>query len=142
MKDMWYIEFGREKMDKGFAQLELYVLLHQQKGQWVDTRSDEFWELKANTECHHIETALLMQTDEQLMFQSVGGNNKGHVYCLGPQSIAITTEQWVGNNSSSSVPSVSSTTAHDACIKREKRLWGYMQQAQDKFVGFMTSFAS
>ncbi|KAI5667749.1 hypothetical protein M9H77_17602 [Catharanthus roseus] len=37
-----------------------------------------------------------------------------------------------GSNSSSSVPSVSSSAAHDVCIEREK----------NKFIGFMTSFAS
>ncbi|KAI5667748.1 hypothetical protein M9H77_17601 [Catharanthus roseus] len=37
-----------------------------------------------------------------------------------------------GSSSSSSVPSVSSSAAHDVCIEREK----------NKFIGFMTSFAS
>ncbi|KAI5676463.1 hypothetical protein M9H77_07413 [Catharanthus roseus] len=34
--------YERKKMGKAFAQSKLYVLLHQQKGQWIDTRSDQF----------------------------------------------------------------------------------------------------
>ncbi|KAI5682172.1 hypothetical protein M9H77_03400 [Catharanthus roseus] len=108
----------RQKMGEAFVQSELYVLLHQQKGEWVDTRSDQFWakyqELKANAECLHIENGLPILTDEQLMFEAAGGNT-------------VTTERWGGTSSSSSFPSVSFTVANEACIKRERRLWQYIQ---------------
>ncbi|KAI5676303.1 hypothetical protein M9H77_07253 [Catharanthus roseus] len=58
------------------------------------------------------------------------------------QGRAITVEQQRGNSSSSSILSVSSAPTHESCIKKEKRLWVYMQQAQDNFAGFMTSFTS
>ncbi|KAI5667892.1 hypothetical protein M9H77_17745 [Catharanthus roseus] len=68
MKNMWYTEFGHEKMGKAFAQLELYVLLYQQKGQGVDTQSDKFWakyqELKGIAERLHVETSSHILIDE------------------------------------------------------------------------------
>ncbi|KAI5658655.1 hypothetical protein M9H77_27448 [Catharanthus roseus] len=77
------------------------------------------------------------------MFEATGGSNKGHVYGFGSESAAITAERQGGSSSSmSSVPSISSAAGHEACIKRERRLWGYMQQAQERFASFMTSFAS
>ncbi|KAI5669772.1 hypothetical protein M9H77_19625 [Catharanthus roseus] len=75
------------------------------------------WELKENVECLHIETDSLMQTDEQLMFEAAGGSNKGHVYGFASQSATITVEQQEDSNSSLLVPSVSSATAHESCIK-------------------------
>ncbi|KAI5649063.1 hypothetical protein M9H77_35068 [Catharanthus roseus] len=77
-----------------------------------------------------------------LMFEAASGSNKGHVYGLESQSLAITTECREGSSSSSSVPSISSTAAHESCIKMERKLCGYMHQAQNKFAGFMNSFAS
>ncbi|KAI5658832.1 hypothetical protein M9H77_27625 [Catharanthus roseus] len=97
--------------------------------------------LKANAEHLHIETGSPIPSDEQLMFEAAGGSNKGHVYGFGSQSGAITAERREGS-SSLSVPSVSSTAGHDACIEREKKLLGYMQQAQERFADFMHSFAS
>ncbi|KAI5675408.1 hypothetical protein M9H77_06358 [Catharanthus roseus] len=85
-------------------------------------------ELKANTKRLHIKTGSPMPTDKQLMFEATGGSNKGHAYGFGSQFAAITAKQWGGSSSSSAVPSVSSAAAHDACIERERRLWGYMQQ--------------
>ncbi|KAI5658534.1 hypothetical protein M9H77_27327 [Catharanthus roseus] len=80
------------------AMSELYVLLYKQKGQWVDTCSEEYW----------------------LMFEVVGDSNKGHVCGFGSQSGAITTEQQ-GSSSSSSIPSVSSKTVHECCIERNRQ---------------------
>ncbi|KAI5662942.1 hypothetical protein M9H77_22265 [Catharanthus roseus] len=76
------------------------------------------------------------------MFETVCGSNKGHVYGFDSQSATITVERQGGSSSSSLVHSVSSGTAHESYIEREMRLWGYMQQAQDKFAGFITPFAS
>ncbi|KAI5672506.1 hypothetical protein M9H77_12870 [Catharanthus roseus] len=39
----------------------------------------KYQELKANTECLHIETGSPLQTEVQFMFEAVGGSNKGHV---------------------------------------------------------------
>ncbi|KAI5672507.1 hypothetical protein M9H77_12871 [Catharanthus roseus] len=118
-------------MGKAFAQLELYVLLHQQKGHWVDTRFDEFLELKANAECRRIETDSPVPPNEQLMFEATGSSNKGHVYGFYSKFIAITAEQQGGSSSWSSVSLVSCATAQESYIEREKRLWRYMQKAQD-----------
>ncbi|KAI5666795.1 hypothetical protein M9H77_16648 [Catharanthus roseus] len=85
----------------------------------------KYQELTMNAERLHTETSSCILTDEQLMFEAAGGNDKGHVYGFGSQSDTITMEHQEGNSSSSSVPF----------------LWGYMQQAQDKFADFMTSFA-
>ncbi|KAI5676818.1 hypothetical protein M9H77_07768 [Catharanthus roseus] len=65
----------------------------------------------------------------QTLVKSAGGSNKDHIYGFGSRFFAINTERQGGSISSSSVSSVSSPTAHDARIKREKRLWGYTQQA-------------
>ncbi|KAI5683032.1 hypothetical protein M9H77_04260 [Catharanthus roseus] len=86
-------------------------------------------ELKANAECLHIETSSSMPTDEQLMFEAAGGSNKGHVYGFGSQCLAINAERWGSSSSSSFILSVSSAAAGDAYIEREKKVWGYMQQA-------------
>ncbi|KAI5654732.1 hypothetical protein M9H77_31919 [Catharanthus roseus] len=59
-----------------------------------------------------------------LMFEAVGGSNKGYVYGFGSQSAAITVERRKDSSNSSSVS------------------LGYMEQAQDMFASFMTSFAS
>ncbi|KAI5668376.1 hypothetical protein M9H77_18229 [Catharanthus roseus] len=88
----------------------------------------KYQELKVNMEHLHIGTGSPILTDEQLMFEDAGGSNKDH--------------RRGGSSSSSSIPLISSAVDHEACIERERRLWGYMQQAQDKFVGFMTSFTS
>ncbi|KAI5676667.1 hypothetical protein M9H77_07617 [Catharanthus roseus] len=106
------------------------------------SRSFIEWELKANVERFNVETGSPIPNDEQLMFEAGGGSNKGHVYGFCSQAAAITVERQGGYNSTLLVPSVSSVADHDACIAREKRLWGYMQQALDKFTGFLTSFAS
>ncbi|KAI5658304.1 hypothetical protein M9H77_27097 [Catharanthus roseus] len=96
---------------RGICTIIVVRPIAQQKGQWVDTRYDEFWakyqELKANAERLHIDTSLPIPTDEQLMFEDAGGNNKGHAY---------------GSSRTPSVPLISATAAHDACIKSEKRL--------------------
>ncbi|KAI5654243.1 hypothetical protein M9H77_31430 [Catharanthus roseus] len=64
----------------------------------------------------------------KLMFEAAGGSNKVHVYSFGSQSAAVTTERRGGSSSSmSSIPFVSSIAGHKACIKRERRFWGYMQ---------------
>ncbi|KAI5671787.1 hypothetical protein M9H77_12151 [Catharanthus roseus] len=97
-KDLMY----EEKMGEAFAQSELYVLLHQQKG------IPKYQELKANEKCLHIENGSPMLTDEQLTFEAAGGSKKGHVYGFGSQSAAITAEQRGGNSSSSSIPLISS----------------------------------
>ncbi|KAI5653973.1 hypothetical protein M9H77_31160 [Catharanthus roseus] len=65
-KDLIY---KQKKMGETFAQLELYVLVNYQKGQWVDTRRILGKELKANAECRHIEIGSPMPTDEQLMLR-------------------------------------------------------------------------
>ncbi|KAI5677525.1 hypothetical protein M9H77_08475 [Catharanthus roseus] len=57
------------------------------------------------------------------------------------ESAAVTAERQGGSSSSSLVPLIHSAAAHKAYIERERRLCGYMQQAQEKFAGFMTSFA-
>ncbi|KAI5671417.1 hypothetical protein M9H77_11781 [Catharanthus roseus] len=83
--------------------------------------------LKANVECLLIETGSPIITNEQLMFEDAEGSNKGHVYGFVSQSAVVTEECWgVTNSSMSSVPSVSSAVGHEACIERERRLWGYM----------------
>ncbi|KAI5682470.1 hypothetical protein M9H77_03698 [Catharanthus roseus] len=46
--------------------------------EWV-----KYHELKANTERLHTETGSPKSTDEQLMFEAISGNNKGHVYAFG-----------------------------------------------------------
>ncbi|KAI5672227.1 hypothetical protein M9H77_12591 [Catharanthus roseus] len=79
----------------------------------------------------------------KLMFEAAGGSNMGHVYGFCSQSATVTAEcQGHSSSSMSSVPSVSFVAGHEACIKIEMRLWGYMEQAQGNFVDFMTSFAS
>ncbi|KAI5659209.1 hypothetical protein M9H77_28002 [Catharanthus roseus] len=88
----------REKIGEAFTQSELYVLLYQQKGQWVNTHFDEFW----------------------LMFEAAGGSNKGHIYSFSSQSGAITVELMGGNNSSS-VPCISSTAAFECCVEKKKK---------------------
>ncbi|KAI5663270.1 hypothetical protein M9H77_22593 [Catharanthus roseus] len=79
----------------------------------------KYQELKANEERLYIETGSPIPTDEQLTFEASSGSNKGHVYNFDSQSAAITVERRGGSSSTLSVPS-----------------------AQDKFVGFMTSFAT
>ncbi|KAI5677076.1 hypothetical protein M9H77_08026 [Catharanthus roseus] len=52
-------------------------------------------EPKANAKNLHIDTHLLIPIDEQLMFEAVGGSNKGHVYGFGShlqQSLQSTVE--------------------------------------------------
>ncbi|KAI5652432.1 hypothetical protein M9H77_29619 [Catharanthus roseus] len=83
----------------------------------------KYQELKANAEYLHIETGSPIPTDEQLMFEATGCSNKGHVYGFGSQSASITAKHRGGSNSLSSVPSLSSAVAHEAYIKRERRLW-------------------
>ncbi|KAI5657983.1 hypothetical protein M9H77_26776 [Catharanthus roseus] len=87
----------------------------------------KYQELKVNAKHLHIKNGSPIPTDEQLMFEAVGGSNKCHRQ---------------RSSSMLSVSSISSAAAHDACIEREKRLWGYMQQPLDNFAAFMTSFAS
>ncbi|KAI5677673.1 hypothetical protein M9H77_08623 [Catharanthus roseus] len=82
--------------------------------------------LKANAKRLHIETGSPMPIDEQLIFETTGDCNKGHVYSFSSQSAAITTERWGGRNN---LLLVSSAVAYDAWIEREKRLCEYMQQA-------------
>ncbi|KAI5676496.1 hypothetical protein M9H77_07446 [Catharanthus roseus] len=124
-----FIEW-REKIGEVLVQSELYILLHQQKGQWVDTRSDKFWakyqKLKATTERLHIKTGSSIPTNKQLMIKAAGGSDKDHVYNFCSQSATITTERWGGSSSSSSVSSISLASTNDAYKEREKRLWGYM----------------
>ncbi|KAI5683705.1 hypothetical protein M9H77_04933 [Catharanthus roseus] len=91
----------------------------------------KYQKLMENAKRLHIETGPPILTDEQLMFEAASGSNKGHVYGFGSHS-----------SSMFSVPSVSSIAGHKACIEREKRFWGYMQQALERFVSFMKSFAS
>ncbi|KAI5663013.1 hypothetical protein M9H77_22336 [Catharanthus roseus] len=127
----------RDKMDEAFTQSELYVLLHPQKGQWA-----KYYERKANVEQLHIETGSPIPTDEQLMFEATGESNKDHVCGFSSQSPATTVELQGGSSSSiSSVPLVFSAAGHKAYIERKRRLWGYMQLAQERFFGFMKSFA-
>ncbi|KAI5665132.1 hypothetical protein M9H77_24455 [Catharanthus roseus] len=115
---------------------------------WVSLRYKDlmyeakYQELKSNAECFHIDTDSSIPTDEQLMFETTSGSHKGHVYDFSSQFATVIAEQRSGSSSLSSVPSVSSMGTHESCIEREKTLWGYMQQAQDKFDGFMTLFAS
>ncbi|KAI5678237.1 hypothetical protein M9H77_09187 [Catharanthus roseus] len=117
-----------QKIGEGFAQSDLYFLPHQQKGQWVDIRSNEFWMrfFNMDADCLHIETGSPISTDEQLMFEAASGSNKGHVYGFGSQFAAITAERQADSNSSSSVSSISFAAAHKSCTERERRLWGYM----------------
>ncbi|KAI5672626.1 hypothetical protein M9H77_12990 [Catharanthus roseus] len=93
-------------MGEAFLESDWYVLLNQQREQWVDTRSDKFWEMKANMEQLHIETGSPILTDEQLMFEVASGSDKGHVYSFCSQSIAVTVEHQGGSISSSSLDSV------------------------------------
>ncbi|KAI5667226.1 hypothetical protein M9H77_17079 [Catharanthus roseus] len=77
---------------------------------------------KGEREHLHIEISSPIPTDEQLMFDVAGGSNKGHVYDFGSQSAAITIELRRSSSNTSSVPSVSSAAAHNACSEREKWL--------------------
>ncbi|KAI5672744.1 hypothetical protein M9H77_13108 [Catharanthus roseus] len=81
------------------------------------------------------------------------GGEDGQGFCIvGPvystasaegTSAAVTVEHRGGSSSLLSVPfSLSSVVVHEAFIKRERRLWGYMQQVQGKFASFMISFPS
>ncbi|KAI5680859.1 hypothetical protein M9H77_02086 [Catharanthus roseus] len=45
---------------------------------------------EGNAECLHIETGLPISTDEQLMFETASGSNKGHIYGFRSQSAAVT----------------------------------------------------
>ncbi|KAI5676389.1 hypothetical protein M9H77_07339 [Catharanthus roseus] len=107
----------------------------------LHNQSSEISGAKGERGMLHIETGSPMPTDKQFIFEVADGSNKGHFCDFGLQSVAITTERQ-GGSSSSSQEYVSFAASYDACIKREKRLWGYMQQAQDKFTGCMTSFTS
>lgn len=89
----------------------------------------KYKELKVNMECLHNETDSSMPIDEQLMFEATDDSNKSHVYGFGSQSSAINTEQLGSSSSSSLVLSLSSTVADNAYNEREKKLYGYMQQA-------------
>ncbi|KAI5676172.1 hypothetical protein M9H77_07122 [Catharanthus roseus] len=71
---------------------------------------------------------------------SFGGIDKGHVY--GVRSVYNRYHRTLGGSSLSLVLLVSSAAMHEAFIERERGLWGYMQQAHDKFADFMTLFAS
>ncbi|KAI5669037.1 hypothetical protein M9H77_18890 [Catharanthus roseus] len=97
----------------------------------------KYQELKANTECLHIEIGSPTPTDEQLMFEAASGSNKGHVYDFGSQSAAITAERWGGSSSSSSVPSASSAAAHESCIEKEKRLWDTCSRHRCEILSFL-----
>ncbi|KAI5681631.1 hypothetical protein M9H77_02859 [Catharanthus roseus] len=97
----------------------------------------------SRTGCRGMVTRGSASTPVGLGLSLSGRNNKGHVYGFGSRSAAVTAERWGGSTSSmSSVPSVSSSACHKARIERERRLWGYMQQTQERFAGFMTSFTS
>ncbi|KAI5672848.1 hypothetical protein M9H77_13212 [Catharanthus roseus] len=85
-------------------------------------RNAKYQELKANSERLHIKIDSPILTDEQLMFEAVGASNKSPVYGFNSQSTAGITEHHGSSSSSSSVPSVSSIVAHEACIERERRL--------------------
>lgn len=77
-------------------------------------------------ECLHVKTGTLIPSDDALLFEAAGANNKGHVYNFCSQSGVITIEHHVGNNLSS-IPSVSSAVAHDCYIESERRLMEYIQ---------------
>ncbi|KAI5663220.1 hypothetical protein M9H77_22543 [Catharanthus roseus] len=87
----------------------------------------KYQELKTNAEHLHIEIGSTMATDEQLMFEAAGDSNKGH-----DKEAAAARHQFVGI-----------FFGCPQCMHQEgEKLWGYMQQAEDKFAGFMTLFAS
>ncbi|KAI5659134.1 hypothetical protein M9H77_27927 [Catharanthus roseus] len=81
-------------------------------------------ELKANTERLHTKTGSPIPIHEQLMIEASSGSNKRNVYGFGSQSATVIAERRRGNSSSmSSIPLMSFA-------------------AQERFDGFMTSFAS
>ncbi|KAI5661971.1 hypothetical protein M9H77_21294 [Catharanthus roseus] len=92
------------------------------KDMWYTELGAKYQEPTVNAVRLHIETGSLIPTDEQLMFKATGESNKSNVYGFGLQSAVITAEHWGGNSSS-----MSSTAGQEAYIKRERRLWGYMQ---------------
>ncbi|KAI5657052.1 hypothetical protein M9H77_25845 [Catharanthus roseus] len=67
---------------------------------------------------------------------TASAKQQGPYLRFGSQSVAITAKRQGGNSSSSSILSISFAAAQESCIEGEKRLWGYMQQTQDRFNGF------
>ncbi|KAI5666452.1 hypothetical protein M9H77_16305 [Catharanthus roseus] len=110
-----------------------YCISRRDSGSIYDQRvlgEAKYQEPKANAKCLHIETGSPILTDEQLMFEGLSVAAIRATFMVSAHSLQPSPQ------------SAGKATAARHQFLRERRLWGYIQQAEDMFVGFMTSFAS